>query len=244
MQLRLLLIATVVLGVGTTGVTQFIVRPHIKGLVSAREQNLQRYQHEQRVHRDTTSALNDAQAKLEETERNLFTTRDQLLAANTKAVEREQLANRLESELNKAKQELAAAKADLAAWAALGIPVNHVEAVIAEVKKLRATNEAMQEELRLLASLISQPKPPIDGDPVLPTGLKGQVLVVDPKYDFVVLDIGTDQGVQSHGKLLVAREGQLVAKVSVSTVQPNRCIANVIPGWKLHEVKEGDHVLH
>jgi len=72
--------------------------------------------------------------------------------------------------------------------------------------------------------------------------LRGKILVVDPKWDFVVLNIGQDQGVIDNGELLVSREGKLVAKVIVRSMEKNRCIANIMPGWKLGEVIEGDEV--
>jgi hypothetical protein len=72
--------------------------------------------------------------------------------------------------------------------------------------------------------------------------LHGQVVVVDPKWDFVVLNIGEDQGVLDDGELLVSRDGKLVAKVIVRSVEKDRSIANVVPGWKLGEVIEGDEV--
>ncbi len=69
----------------------------------------------------------------------------------------------------------------------------------------------------------------------LPEGLKGKVMVVDPKYDFVLLDIGQRQGVLEDGQMLVNRNGRLVAKVKIKSVQADYCIANVMPGWKLGE---------
>ena len=81
-----------------------------------------------------------------------------------------------------------------------------------------------------------------DPDIKLPADLKGKILVVDPKWDFVVLNIGDEQGVIPDGEMLVSREGKLVAKVVISSVQKDRCIANVMPGWKLGEVFEGDEV--
>jgi type II secretory pathway component PulC len=76
----------------------------------------------------------------------------------------------------------------------------------------------------------------------LSASLKGKILVVDPKWDFVVLNIGGDQGVLEDGELLVSRDGKLVAKVIVRSVLKDRSIANVMPGWKLGEVFEGDEV--
>jgi len=72
--------------------------------------------------------------------------------------------------------------------------------------------------------------------------LHGKVLAVDPKWDFVVLDIGEDQGVVSAGELLVSRNGKLVAKVIVRSVEKDRSIANIVPGWKLGDMIEGDEV--
>jgi len=77
----------------------------------------------------------------------------------------------------------------------------------------------------------------------LPATLVGKVLSVDPKWDFVVLNVGEDQGAQEHGELLVNRAGRLVAKIKISSVQKDGCIANVLPGWKLGEVLEGDQVI-
>ena len=76
----------------------------------------------------------------------------------------------------------------------------------------------------------------------LPAELKGNVVVVDPKWDFVVLDIGATKGALEDGEMLVSRDGKLVAKVIIRSVQKDRCIANIMPGWKLGEVIEGDVV--
>jgi type II secretory pathway component PulC len=77
----------------------------------------------------------------------------------------------------------------------------------------------------------------------LPANLRGKILVTDPKWDFVVLDFGEDKQVLMDGELLVSRNGKLVAKVRIQSIQKDRCIANVMPGWKLTEVMEGDQVI-
>jgi hypothetical protein len=77
----------------------------------------------------------------------------------------------------------------------------------------------------------------------LPAGLKGKILVSDPKWDFVVLNVGQDEGAAEDGDLLVSRDGKLVAKVRIHTVQKGRSIANVLPGWKITDVMEGDLVI-
>jgi hypothetical protein len=69
------------------------------------------------------------------------------------------------------------------------------------------------------------------------------VLVADPKWNFVVVNVGEEQGVLEHGELLVNRDGRLVAKVKIRSVQKDRAIANVLPGWQLGDVMEGDQVI-
>ena len=60
--------------------------------------------------------------------------------------------------------------------------------------------------------------------------------MVDPGWDFLVLDVGSSLGVRDRGVLLVERNGALIAKVRVMSVQTNRSIANILPGWKLKDV--------
>ena len=77
----------------------------------------------------------------------------------------------------------------------------------------------------------------------MPANLKGKILVADPKWEFIVVDVGENQGVLEDGELLVNRNGKLIAKVRVRSVQKDRSIANVLPGWKLGDLMEGDQVI-
>jgi hypothetical protein len=45
------------------------------------------------------------------------------------------------------------------------------------------------------------------------------------------------------GELLVSRNGDLVAKVVVTRVEKDRCVATIKPGWRLGEIVEGDHAI-
>src|SRR5262249_28024129 len=82
-----------------------------------------------------------------------------------------------------------------------------------------------------------------DVDLPLPANIRGKVVAVDPKWSFVVLDVGSDQGVREKGVLLVSRNSKLVAKVKVTSVQGGRSVANIVPGWKIGELLEGDLVV-
>jgi hypothetical protein len=79
---------------------------------------------------------------------------------------------------------------------------------------------------------------------ILPAGLKGVVMAVDPKYDFVVLNIGDDQGVKERGEMMVERKGRLLGKVKISSVEKNRSVASIMPEWKKGQIMEGDQVIY
>jgi hypothetical protein len=46
-----------------------------------------------------------------------------------------------------------------------------------------------------------------------------------------------------YAKLLVNRDGKLIGKVQITSVDKNRSVANILPEWKQDEVMEGDQVL-
>jgi predicted RNase H-like nuclease (RuvC/YqgF family) len=74
----------------------------------------------------------------------------------------------------------------------------------------------------------------------LPEDFRGEVTVVDPKWGFLMLSAGEKEGGFEKGKLLISRQGKLVAKVELQRVYDDYSIANVLPGWNLGDVMEGD----
>jgi hypothetical protein len=107
----------------------------------------------------------------------------------------------------------------------------------AEKTILSRANLRLQRELDFLL-----PKDP-SYHPPLPDDTNGMVLVVDPKWRFVVVDLGEEDDMQKNGVLTVSRDGKLVAKVLLMTVYQDRSIANIMPGWDFAEIMEGDHVI-
>jgi myosin heavy subunit len=204
----------------------------------------------------TTIDLNNTKRELEDTKDDLAQTKQNL---ETTTAERDRFRNEndaltkqnntLQQNLKKTTEERNEAQANLAAWEALGITVDQVKTVIATAK---ATEEALQvakQENHILDTELKKAKNKlalllIDNYKVqLPPDLKGTVLVADPKWEFVVLNIGEEDGLLEQGELLVNRDGRLVAKVRVQSVQKDRAIANMMDGWKLGDVAEGDLVI-
>jgi len=250
MLLRLLLVGTILIGIGAIAVSQFVVRPHVKAVTDARNKALSDYQREKSDHEKVNNTLKETLSNLAASETNFDEAKKQLTAVNTKAIEQEKRANSLDQKLAETKNTLAGVQADLAAWNALGVPVDRVNNLVAEAKKLRAANEAMEKKAQILTVALKKVYDTINAEdfdtaaePPLPSGLKGTTLAVDPKYDFVVLDIGAAKGLQPRGVLLVRRDSKLIAKVKVARVQEERSIANIEAGWKLGQVMEGDQVI-
>lgn len=80
---------------------------------------------------------------------------------------------------------------------------------------------------------------------VQPIGIRGKVVAVDPKWKFVILDVGSNHGVRSDGELTVTRSGRYIARIKVSTVETVHSIANVIDDFDGDKegIQEGDEVV-
>ena len=176
----------------------------------------------------TTTELNDTKKNLEKTATELATTK------NT---------------LEKTSEELKGTSQELSRFKGTGYTVEQIVAFGKENKRLTDSlaasdleNSLLNQKKKELENELKHYKEP-ETDIALPAKLKGKVLVADPKWNFVVLDLGAAQGVTKFCTLLVNRNGALVAKVQVTSVQQNQCIANVLPGWQLGEVLEGDSVI-
>jgi hypothetical protein len=199
--------------------------------------------------------LKNTKAELVATKSTLDRTRQELAQSNDdrdKAVASEtaqrKRADDLGDKLARTSQELDTAQTALGAYKATGFSADQVGKLGRDLKDSQdALDAANQEKIvlnRTIVRLDNQLQKYIGTNVVvkLPANLKGRIVTVDPKWEFVVLNVGQDQGVLDDGELLVSRDGKLVAKVIATRIEKNRCIANIIPGWKLGQVIEGDEV--
>jgi hypothetical protein len=195
----------------------------------------------------TTKDLEKTTADLKQTQETLATTTTERDKAVAEVADRTKKANELTEKLTKTTTERDEARQELAAFKATGRTPEQILSFDRLIKQTQEALEVANEEKKILdrnlrktkAELAKYTDPEYIG-PLLPATLKGKILVADPKWDFIVLDVGEDQGALADGELLVSRNGKLVAKVRIQSVQKDRCIANVIPSWKLGEVMEGD----
>jgi chromosome segregation ATPase len=78
----------------------------------------------------------------------------------------------------------------------------------------------------------------------VPVGTMGRVLVVNPDWNFVVLDIGSEQGLVPNAEMLVHRKDQLIGKVRIGAVEKTLAIAEILRDWTTQPINEGDYVLY
>jgi hypothetical protein len=246
MRISLIVAILAALGAGTLNVLQ--VRDKINTLISQRDDYHNQRDTVQGELDTTKKDLAKTKSDLAQTQQDLADAQAARKKAEDVAAAQTKRADDLSDRLTKATQERDDAQADLAAYKATGKSPEDISKLVQLIKQDQDEIAAINEEKKVLSRNLlrvqNQLNELVGNQTVvkLPADLKGEVVVVDPKWDFVVLNIGDNQGVLEDGELLVSRDGKLVAKVVVRTVEKNRCIANVVPGWKLGEIFEGDEV--
>jgi hypothetical protein len=198
----------------------------------------------------TEATLKKTEGELTQTKETLKTTTEELGKSQQEVAALNKKVGTLTDNLAKVTEARDAAQSELAAYKATGQTPEKILNFAKHIKELEDSIEVATEEktilTRKLAKTTYELRKLTESDvppPELPATLRGKVVASDPKWSFVVLDVGEDQGVVADGEMLVNRNGKLVAKVKVRTVEKGRCIANIMPGWKLGEVVEGDQVL-
>jgi hypothetical protein len=247
--LRISLIVAILAGIGALVVSQLQVATKITQLTD----NLNTAEGERdRVTRELQSAnsqLSSARSEALRANQELETTKADLEAVTLRASEQEKRANDAEQRLYVVTDQRNKAQTELRQWQAFEKTPDQIRLMIADNKRLAEENNIFREENRSFSRQLTllQNRLLIYEEPgykvPLPEDLRGTVLAVDPRYEFIVLDIGSDDGALEQGEMLVSRAGKLVAKVRILSVQSDRSVANILPEWKQAEIMEGDVAL-
>jgi len=249
MLMRISLIVAILAGLAVGGVNFIMVKEKVTLLANDRDK-------EKGLKDTALTNLAKTRKDLEKTTAELKTTTENLVATTAErdrymgeATSEKKRADLVTEERNKARKERDDAQADLAAYKATELTPQQIIAINKQYKDLQKSLEVAADETKILnrkivalTNELAIYKTP-DYQVPLPPGLRGKILVTDPKWNFVIINVGQEQGVLEHGELLVNRNGKLVAKVKIRSVQKDRSIANVLPGWQLGEVMEGDQVI-
>ena len=248
MLLRISLIVAIIAGLAAGGLAYMEVTDKIPALTKQRDDENSAKKQALTELASTKNTLKRTQSDLAQTQSDLADTKADRDKEAQLAEDQTKRANDLNDKLAKATADLADTQNQLAAYKATDLTPDQVIKLNKNLKDANSQIEAINLEKTVLQREIVRVKDRLlkyedpDAFVKLRADLKGKIEAVDPKWDFVVLNIGDDQGAVEDGEMLVSREGKLVAKVIIRSVQKDRCIANIVPGWKLGDPIEGDEV--
>lgn len=250
--LRLALILALLVAIGGLAVSHFVAKPKVDDLVTNLDSTSKSLQ-QTTSERDTaqTEAKNQ-KALAEKVSRELTDTKGLLEAAATDAQQQRGRADRLQTDLTKITKERNEAQQIVAAWNVLGIQPEQVAQLKSDLKKTTEERDALNTQEKIFTRNIDDLKNRLaryEGDkekPVEMPGLKGSVVAVDPQWNFVVLNVGEEQGAKPRGIVMVRRGDKLIGKARIVSVEKTRSFANLLPGWKQGDVgiEVGDSVLY
>ena len=77
-------------------------------------------------------------------------------------------------------------------------------------------------------------------------GVHGSVLAYNQAYNFVVLNLGARNGVEPNSEMLVLRDGTLIGKIRISSVEPATAIGDIMTNSLARgvQVQPGDSVIY
>lgn len=250
MLIRISLIIAIVAGLAAAVISFMQVKEKIVVTMTERDEEKSQKEIAQKDLASTKKTLKKTEEDLTTTKKTLATTVTELQNMTAKADDLDKQKTALTTELADIKGQRDDAQQKLVIWEAFKLTPDQMRTTIADLKTTREQKDAFLAENKILLRNNKELKAKIDDligpdqPVVLPTGLKGNVVAVDPKFDFVVLNIGGNQGVLERGEMLVNRGGRLVAKIRIASVAPERSVANILPEWSQAEVMEGDQVIY
>lgn len=247
--MRISLIIAIIAGLAAGALSFIKVKEKIDTVVAERNDWNQKYV-------KTDAELTTTKSDLAKTTKELTKTKDALAKSEqerTAAVAEMEVQIKKSTELSQKLTETISqrddARAELASYVATGFTPKQIAALGKQIKDAEDALEVSQMEKKIIQKELDKTREKllalIDPDHIvrMKADIRGKILVADPKWEFVVLNVGEDGGAKLNGEFLVSREGRLVAKVIIREVQKDRCIANLMPGWKLADVSEGDQVI-
>jgi predicted RNase H-like nuclease (RuvC/YqgF family) len=120
----------------------------------------------------------------------------------------------------------------------------------AQLEDARKQLESAEREKTLLSEKFQVtariPETAIKREPAYRGSIRGTVLAVNPAYNFVVLNLGNRNGVQANAEMLVLREGSVIGKIRISSVEPATAIGDIMNSSLARgvQVQPGDTVIY
>ena len=221
----------------------------------------------------TKKTLGAKELELTKTKGTLKKTEDELVAAKATIDEKEKEIAAKKGEIDKLTTDLAKVTEDLTTTKAKlddlmkigdpsglpGVDVEQMKKDISALRESKAKAEADLAEAKQIAegltkklndekskTMSAETQVRAYKEDYTKPGVTGTILAYNPGWNFVVLSIGDRQSVKVGKELVVTRDGQMVGKARVTSVEPGTSIADIIPSSvpKGQSVQPGDRVVY
>jgi len=248
---RVFLILTIIAALGCIAIGFLVIKPAKEKLEADLASQTDRANKEESLKKDSMASHEKTKGELSTTKTTLQTTKSDLEKTKTELADREKKIEEVQASLASTNKELDDRKADLKKIEEAlppGVPIDQVSTKFKEFQDNLVTLDQEKKVLSEQLSKLSSEKKKLEDyiknqrDGVMPTGLTGHILAINRDWNFVVLDIGQNQGVVEKVPMMVHRGGNLIGKVMITSVEPSIAIADVMPDWKKEEFQEGDLV--
>lgn len=249
--LRIALILALLTAAGALVVTQFVTKPKVVELDENLKTTTDNLNQTTTAKNKAESEAKAAKAAAEATAKELASTKTERDTAQEEAAKQTARADKLNNDLTTVTKARNEAQQELAQWQALNIKPDQVRVLQADLKKTTEQRDELEVLKKGVEKMLARTEAELrkykgDDTVVEMPGLKGTVVATDSQWNFVVLDVGENGGAKPGGIVMVRRGDKLVGKAKIMTVEANRSIANILPGWQQGDVAvaKGDVVLY
>ena len=225
------------------------LRAEIENVTKARELAINARAAQQQNLKGREAGVTTTKAKSADTEARIASAESDLVKSQTEKAALQSKLQARESEIAELKKRVEGASSS----SAPGLEPSTAE-LQAQLEETRKQLDSAENEKALLGEKVrgAQDRPPPSevrkqrsvstGRP----GLRGTVLAVNQAYNFVVLNLGGRQGVEPNSEMLVLRNGTLIGKIRVSSVEPATAIGDIISSTLTRgvQVQTGDNVIY
>ena len=187
---------------------------------------------------DTKTDLENTRQDLENTKAELENTKAQLEDARTQIVQLNETIRAKDQELQEKSNVIAGLEEEKATLTAQVADLNN------QVASLQDQVAQLEEDKSVLETQLEKCDQELHKEITMKPGTAGSIVYANAEWNFVVIDIGSNEGVQPTAEMIIHRGDTMIGKIKISSVRDNVSIAEVLTGYQKDTVKEGDSVLY
>jgi hypothetical protein len=190
-------------------------------------------------------ALKDTDEKLKETTTKAETLQTSFEAAQSKVVELEKNVKDSQDKIKAAEIKVAEVNDLLGGRTAEEVKKEAVEAQ-EKLTALQNERRIIDDQLAAAAAEVKRLNEYIKNSATgkMPSGINGKIMTINKAWNFVVLNVGENQGVVPSGVLIVYRGQKFIGKVKVVSTEANTAVADILPETVQAAFVVGDEVIN